>query len=251
MAIKKKKEANKNKTGSNKHKSNVERVKTNIPGFDRLVDGGLVKDSIVLLSGGPGTGKTIFGMQFLYNGATELDENGMFISFEENLHSLKEDAKVFGWDFDELEKKDKVRFITFKPFSNPGLTDEIIKLIKGKNIKRAVIDSISLYTMAFKDDLFKIRKELYRLTNLFENLNCTTILTSEVAGEAPLDISSGNTITRDGMIEFIADAVITLHNSGIGGEADRAIRVLKMRRTNHEKAPIPMTISEDGMNVLK
>ena len=250
MAANKKKEDNKYNSVK-KNKSGVDRVRTNIPGFDRLVQGGIVRNSVTLLCGGPGTGKTIFCMQFLHNGATEDDENGLFISFEENLPSLREDAKIFGWDFDELEKKGKVKFISFQPFSNPGITDEITRMIKGKNIKRVVIDSISVYTMAFNNDIYKVRKELYRLTNMFENLNCTTILTSEVAGEAPLDITGGGSITRDGMIEFIADAVITLHNSGIGGEADRAIRVLKMRRTNHEKAPIPMILTDKGMKVLK
>ncbi|MFH1682497.1 MAG: ATPase domain-containing protein [Candidatus Woesearchaeota archaeon] len=233
-----------------KEKKLVERVPTHIPGFDRLVQGGLVKSSTTLLAGGPGTGKTIFGMQFLYNGATELDENGLFISFEENLSSLKADAKIFGWDFDELEKKGKVRFITFKPFSNPGLFEDLHKQVQRNNIKRVVIDSISAYTLAL-DDNFKVRQELYRLFNMFESCTCTLLLTSEVSGEAPLDISGGGSLTRDGMVEFIADTVITLHNSGIGGEADRAIRVLKMRRTNHEKAPIPMVISLNGMKILK
>lgn len=227
------------------------RVATGIPGFDTLVDGGFVKGSVNLLSGGPGTGKTIFSMQYLYNGAIDFKENGLFISFEENLAGLKADAAVFGWDFNELEKKGVCKFITLKPFNNPGLAQDLKRMIHTKDIKRVVIDSISVFAMAFKNDYFKIRKELYNLCDLLEEIGCTTILTAEIAGEAPLDISGGGSLSRDGIVEFIADSVITLHNSGIGGEADRAVRVLKMRRTDHEKAPIPMKITAKGMGVLR
>ena len=77
------------------------------------------------------------------------------------------------------------------------------------------------------------------------------LLTAEINGEAPLDITSsdGSSLSRDGIVEFIADSVITVHNSGIGGEGDRAIRVLKMRRTNHTKGPGPMSISKKGVNI--
>ncbi|MBW3004053.1 AAA family ATPase [Candidatus Woesearchaeota archaeon] len=227
------------------------RVRTGIPGFDSIVQGGLINGSVNLLSGGPGTGKTIFCMQYLYNGATKFNENGLFISFEENLAGLKADAKVFGWNFDELEKKGLTKFMTFKPFNNPGLIQELRRVIRSKDIKRVVIDSISVFSMAFNEDYFKIRKELYNICGLLEEVGCTTILTAEISGEAPLDISAGGRLSRDGIVEFIADSVVTLHNSGIGGEADRALRVLKMRRTDHEKSPVPMKISKEGIKLSK
>lgn len=232
-----------------KKENKFQRVKTGIPGFDKLSEGGFVEGSINLLSGGPGTGKTIFSMQYLYNGATKFNENGLFISFEENLNGLKLDASVFDWDFTELEKQGLCKFITFKPFNNPSLMDDLVKVIRKLNIKRVVIDSISVFSMAFRNDVFRTRKELYGLCNLLEELGVTTVLTSEITGEAPLDISSSGGLSRDGLVEFIADSVITLHNSGIGGESDRAIRILKMRRTNHEKSPIPMSININGVSI--
>jgi len=238
---------------STKKSSNnsIDRIPSGIPGFDKLIDGGFVKGSINLISGGPGTGKTIFSMQFLYEGITKFKENGLFISFEENLNGLKNDAAVFDWDFPELEKQGKCKFLTFKPLNNPSLTSDLVRIIKKNDIKRVVIDSVSVFSMAFRGDPFKLRKELYSLCDLLEELGCTTLLTGEIAGEAPLDVStSGGMLSRDGLIEFIADSVITLHNSGIGGEADRAIRVLKMRRTKHEKSPIPMDIHMKGVNIL-
>ena len=228
-----------------------DRVPTGIPGFDKLVEGGFVKGSVNLISGGTGTGKTIFGMQYLHNGALKFNEAGLLISFEENINSLKLDAEAMGMDFDELERERKCEIISFKPFNNPSMMSDLTGMIKKLNIKRIVIDSISVYTMSFNNDMFKIRKEIYNLCDLLESLGCTSLLTAEMVGEVSLDIQgSGGALSRDGIVEFVSDSVITVHNSGIGGEGDRAIRILKMRRTNHEKAPTPMRITKKGIEIL-
>ncbi len=228
----------------------VERVPTNIPGFDKMIDGGFVKNSLNLVSGGPGTGKTILAMQFLLEGV-KVDQKGLFISFEEEFDNLMGDAMVFGWDFRKLEKQEKCFFFTCKPMEEPNLQMKISEIIKGNKITRVVIDSISVFAMMFKEDAYRIRKEFYKLADFLKSMGCTVLLTSEIPGEAPLDISSGGgSLSRDGIIEFIADSIITVHNSGIGGEGDRAIRVLKMRRTNHTKGPVPMNITKKGMQVL-
>jgi len=229
----------------------VERIKTNIPGFDKHMDGGFVKNSLNLVSGGAGTGKTILSLQFLYEGIRKNNENGLFVSFEEDFDNLIGDALVFGWDFQKLEKEGKCMFLSSKPLEEPNLQAQMAELIRKHNVKRVVIDSISIFSMMFKDDQYRVRKEFYKLARFLKAQGCTILLTAEISGEAPLDITaSGSSLSRDGIIEFIADTVITLHNSGIGGEGDRAIRVLKMRRTNHTKGPVSMTINEKGMQVL-
>ena len=158
---------------------------------------------------------------------------------------------VFGWDFDKLQEEKKCVFLSCKPMEEPNLQLKIETLIKQFNVKRVVIDSISVFSMMFQDDEYRIRREFYKLTDFLKSLDCTVLITAEVNGESPLDITSGGgSLSRDGIVEFIADSVITLHNSGIGGAGDRAIRVLKMRRTNHTKGPLPMTIDKKGMSVL-
>ena len=231
-----------------KKSGEVERVKTNIPGFDETIHGGLVKNSLNLLAGGPGSGKTIFCLQFIYNGIQDFNEHGLVISFDESYAGMIGDGKQFGWDFDELQKNKKCVFLAFQPFDHNDIKTEISKAIKNYNVKRVVIDSLSVFSIAFKDDAYRLRKEFYRLATFLKDLDCTVIVTSEVNGEAPLDITSaGNSLTRDVLIEYVADSVITMHNSGIGGEADRAIRAVKMRRTNHRRDPIPMKITEKGI----
>ena len=89
----------------------VERVKTGIPGFDKITDGGLPKDNLVVISGDPGSGKTIFCIEFLYKGATEFDEPGVFVSLEEGKEAIIQTASIFGWDLQKLIDKKKLEII--------------------------------------------------------------------------------------------------------------------------------------------
>ncbi|MBI4144830.1 hypothetical protein HY493_01330 [Candidatus Woesearchaeota archaeon] len=226
------------------------RLPTHIPGFDTLCNGGFVHDSVNLITGGTGTGKTIFCLQFLHNQLMQ-GKRGLYISFEENLDALVGDAMLFGWDFAKLQKEGKCWFITFQPVTGPGLQAEFVHLIQEKKIDIVIVDSISVLAMMYEYNYFKMRKELYILSDTLKKLGVTALFTAEIEGEAPLDISGGGKLSRDGVVEFIADSVITVHNAGIGGESDRAIRVLKMRRTKHEKGPVPLAITEKGMEVSK
>jgi len=228
-----------------------DRVPTGIPGFDTLIKGGFVQNSVNLLTGGPGTGKTLFALQFMYNKIKD-GKNCLFITFEESLPGLFEDALDQGWEFQKYEREKKCMFIAFEPVSSPSTFEHLTNIIKNGKISIVVIDSISVMAMAFENNYYKMRKELYNMCSLLKRLNCTAIFTAEIAGDAPLDISGGGgALSRDGIIEFIADSVVTMHNSGIGGESDRAIRVLKMRRTQHVKGPVPMSITDKGIKVEK
>ncbi|MBS3065685.1 hypothetical protein J4229_01425 [Candidatus Pacearchaeota archaeon] len=86
--------------------SKTERIPTGIKGFDELVQGGFPRNSSVLICGGPGTGKTIFGMEYIINGATKYKEKGLYITFEQRAESLRGQALQFGWNISKLEKKD-------------------------------------------------------------------------------------------------------------------------------------------------
>jgi len=224
------------------------KMPTYIPGFDKLIEGGFQPGSVNLITGGAGTGKTIFALQFAYNQLLH-GKNILYVSFEENLDGLLGDALAFGWDFSKYQAQGKAVFSTFQPIGSPDIHGEFTRLVKDHNISVVVIDSISVMALAFHENYYKMRKELYMLTDLLKRLDCVTLFTGEIPGEASLDIASGAALTRDGVSEFIADSVITLHNAGIGGETDRAIRVLKMRRTCHIKEPTPMLITGKGMVV--
>ena len=89
----------------------VKRVKTGIRGFDELVQGGFPIASTILLTGSPGTGKTIFGLQFLYNGASKFNEKGLYVTFEQTERALVEQAKLFGWDFEKYLKNKSIQIL--------------------------------------------------------------------------------------------------------------------------------------------
>ncbi|MEM4327060.1 MAG: ATPase domain-containing protein, partial [Candidatus Diapherotrites archaeon] len=87
----------------------MERTKTGIKGFDELINGGFPRGSTILLSGGPGTGKTIFGLTYLYVGAKEYNEAGLYITLEENLKNIVWNMETFGWDIASLQATSKFR----------------------------------------------------------------------------------------------------------------------------------------------
>src|SRR4030067_663475 len=91
--------------------TNPERVPTDIPGFDELCEGGLLRKRTYLVSGTAGAGKTIFGLQYLYNGIINYGENGIYLSIEEAPVKVRENAKLFGWDLKILEDEGKLAII--------------------------------------------------------------------------------------------------------------------------------------------
>ena len=224
------------------------RTKTGIPGFDQVIQGGLIKNSVNLLSGGTGTGKTIFCLQFLFNGAKEFNEKGVYLSFEESVEDLKSDAAELGLNFDAVANKVKIIHI---PLHN---ITSVSSLLKGEisefKPKRIVIDSLSAIAMPMEDD-FERRKEINIIKEALKNMDCTSILISEAPSEGGMGTESIGQFSRFGIEEFMCDSLIVLYYAGIGGESDRAIRVVKMRRTNHLRGPIPMEIGKLGVTVLK
>ena len=120
------------------------KIKTGIKGFDKLVKGGFNKGHVVLITGSPGTGKSIFGMQYLYNGATKFKQKGLYISFEEKEDSIINQAIQFGWDFKKLIKSRKIEIITISPNEiNDNVMKDILRMAKQGKYERIVIDSLT------------------------------------------------------------------------------------------------------------
>src|SRR3989344_1128990 len=120
----------------------MKKIKSGIKGLDQLIDGGFLESHSILVCGAPGTGKTIFGLQFLHNGVKEENANGLYVCIEDHLPKLKFYASQFGWDFDKLHKSKKVGFLEV-PIDQRGfkIVDAIAEKAKEINAKRIVIDS--------------------------------------------------------------------------------------------------------------
>ncbi len=221
----------------------IERVETGIPGFDRLVEGGFVAGSTNLLAGSAGTGKTIFGLQYLWNGLLK-GENGVYLTLEERPDEILKDVDRFGWDFQKYITAGKCKISSHIADNIESVVEAIIETVKGIHAKRFVLDSLTIATMSWKerpDEMFKIRKKAFDMLNTLEGLGVTGIVISEVPrGE--------KRISRFGFEEFISDSVIVLDYMSIGGPA-RNIQILKMRRTDHGKKIYPFDVTNKGIVV--
>lgn len=218
----------------------IERCPTGIAGFDELCQGGFVRNSENMIVGGPGSGKTTFMLQFLFNGSTKFDENGLYCSFEPDIVETLNDGMNFGWDFSKLNEQNKVKFMRFSPKTSIGdLKSELTKLISKYNIKRVCFDPISVLAMNLSDS-GKVRDQLFELASLMKRLKVTSIIADEIDNkkEAATEV-----------MQFLADTVVYLYEAGVQG-SDRAIRISKMRRTNHFRNYVGMKIGEQGIQIV-
>lgn len=224
------------------------RIKTHIKGFDNLVQGGFPSGSNILITGTPGTGKTIFSLQYLYNGAVKEKEKGIYFTFEEKKESLITQAKQFGWDLVKLEKQKKIRIISIGIEDiSKSTVSEILEIIKDTKSTRIVIDSIttlSYITPEAGDNIgvneYSAKRFLYSfLTRLTEIKDLTSLIVSQK------DETVSNTIA-----EYICDGVLNIDYESLGGDYSRNLTIPKMRQTKNDEDLHPLEISsKDGVIV--
>jgi circadian clock protein KaiC len=219
------------------------RVSTGVEGLDRMLKGGLLKDSVVLFSGGPGTGKTMFGMHFIYEGARK-GEEGLIISFEEWPEKLVRNARAYGLDFESLEKKGLVKILYFSPALFHA--DEHAMLIKDTlrdfNIKRVFFDGIENLDAALPDTI-KRRDYLHALVNYFSSQGITTVLTSEIP-----ELFGAIRLTHETFSGSVDD-IILLRHVEVEGQMKKALSVLKTRGSDHDKEIREFEITDKGIEV--
>lgn len=221
----------------------IARVKTGIPGLDGLLEGGLVKGSVTMITGSTGTGKTIFGTQYIWNGLLK-GETGVYVTMEEDPTDIREDAKVFGWDFEKYEKKGLCKIIYHDPAQVNNLPSVIMEEVTRIKANRLVIDSTSILGLNIERPS-QIRRRLFGIVSALKSHDgCTALVLSEVQEDS-------KALSRWGVEEFVVDGVIVLNYLGIGEDYNRSLMVRKMRRTNHGKDIYPFEISSAGINIRK
>jgi len=194
-----------------------------IPGLDELI-GGLPKGELVIIAGGPGTGKTMFSASFLYWGAVKYGEKGLYISFAEDHETFIRNMKRVGYDFEELENRGFFRFIDALTVMEAGMAELLKMIIEEASLFRAqrlVIDSLSALVQGMKEPR-ELRVFLHTLlSRIMRGLGCTTILIEEV----PV----GETRIGYGFEEFVASAVILLEKDIIDNRFIRRMKIEKLR----------------------
>jgi len=210
----------------------MEQVTTGIKGLDTLLKGGLPKGSTTLVSGTPGSGKTILSMQFLVNGYLQAKEKGFYISLEEDVNRMENYmSKSFGWSIKELRKKGKLILVRSDIYDFEKFKDLIETTVEKNEIERVVIDPITVISLFFERPL-EIRRSLLELDRMLKKLNCTSILTCEIP-------EGSNSISSFGIEEFTSDGIIIL-TYRIG--EPRGIVIRKMRLIDHDKEIHPFEI---------
>ncbi len=219
----------------------MERIKTGIPGLDKIMHGGIPKSQTLLVSGTSGTGKTILCSQYLFNGVTKYNENGIFLSLEEPPSSIRENLKEFGWHMDSFERAKRLAFLKYDPYHIEDVFDILESTIREINAQRVVIDSISALGLHVKDSS-ELRRMIFNLSEILRRLDCTTILTSEI-------VPGSFGLSRYGVEEFVADSLIVLYYERIKSGFSRAIQIWKMRGSSHSETLHPYDINNKGIAV--
>lgn len=227
----------------------MSKTKTGIIGFDELIGGGFPKGRNILVSGTPGTGKTIFALQYLYNGASKFNEKGLFVTFEENAENLRIQAKIFGWDLDKLEKSGKIKILDIPARDiKESTARDILRIVKENNYARLVIDSLSALaintpnTFGMVSDVTEIfiKRFMYHFINDLSSSEATSLLISQ-ANEGQL--------SSCGVAEFICDGIIHIKYESLGGAYSRHLVVRKMRQVNNDEDIHPVEIGTEGITV--
>ncbi|MEK6958719.1 MAG: ATPase domain-containing protein [archaeon] len=227
-------------------KKDYSRVQTGVKGLDELIAGGFERESIVLLVGSTGTGKTVFGMQFLYEGATKFDEPGVLLSFEEEEEAIYHHALNFGWDFRKLSEQNKFKLLVFKPHQITGILEEGGGQIRDTLIelgaKRLVIDSITAYGLLFRDE-YKRREKVLEFFNLLRRWGVTSLVICE---DFPKDVER-----EEGSVGFLSDTVVSMYYQQDEEKGIRihSLEVVKMRGSEHTNKLCALNFEKNGIVV--
>jgi circadian clock protein KaiC len=224
----------------------MDRMRTGISGLDQMLYGGFLPQTANLIEGAPGTGKSTFGMQFIYHGIVDSNEAGIILTFEEFPQQYYRDAEAFGWDFKKLEKENRLRII----MSSPEVTKADLEKIGGRieklaqeiGARRILVDSLSHFERLSQDPI-ELRSIAYSFINALKREGLTSVLTREspaLLGEAP-------SVYED--VAFMADSYLLLRYVEIDSSVHKALLVLKLRGSNHAKDIRQFTVTSNGILV--
>jgi circadian clock protein KaiC len=228
----------------------LKKCPTGIRGLDTITGGGLPRGRPTLLCGGSGSGKTLFGMEFLIRGIQQYDEHGVFMSFEERPKDLAENVASLGYDLPRMiaDKTfmidqisiDRGEITETGEFDLEGLFIRLGFAIDAVGAKRVVLDTIETLFSALTNAQI-IRSELRRLFFWLKERGVTAIVTGE---------RGDGTLTRNGLEEYVSDCVVLLDMRIIEQIATRRLRIVKYRGSAHGTNEYPFLIDEQGITVL-
>ncbi len=259
----------------------IERVATGVLEFDSLIYGGFPRGSTILLTGQPGTGKSIFALQYICNGIKQ-GENGIYIYAESHVEGLKAQAKEMGFDLDQLQRDGKLVLITIP--INKKKFDILYTIQEAKDrigAKRIAFDSLAT---------FAVNLDLFTIPQIYSGNVASSVLVGSKGEETDkawdaeegranadrhvyykhqkriiylvietlrgldttnllITFSGRDRISVDGISEFVADGIIEFYNELVGSKHVRTMAVLKMRTTAHDSNIHEFKIDDNGVRI--
>ncbi len=238
------------KTSERSYHDKLEKVPTGIQGLDEITNGGLPKGRPTLVTGGAGSGKTLLGLEFLVRGATQFNDPGVFMAFEETEEDLIKNVASLGFDLRRLSDSGKIRldYVHIErseieetgEYDLEGLFIRMENAINAVGARRVVLDTIESLFSGLPNTAI-LRAELRRLFRWLKNKGMTTVITAE-RGE--------NTLTRHGLEEYVSDCVISLDHRVTDQISTRRLRVVKYRGSTHGTNEYPFLMDVNGMAVM-
>ena len=232
------------------HNRSLPKATTGIAGLDEVTGGGLPRGRPTLVCGRAGCGKTLFAVEFLVRGATQLGEPGVFLAFEETAEELAQNVRSLGFDLEDLvaRKKLLIDYVHVErseieetgEYDLEGLFIRLGQAIDSIGAKRVVLDTIESLFGGFANSAV-LRSELRRLFRWLKDKKVTAVITGE---------RGDGTLTRHGLEEYVSDCVIVLDHRVTEQLSTRRLRIVKYRGTVHGTNEYPFLIDEDGISVL-
>jgi len=216
----------------------IERVKSGIHGLDDFMEGGFPKSSNIVLSGHPGTGKTLFGMAFIAEGCRN-NEKCLYITVEESPDAIIKQALQFNWDFPQWQEQGNLEIMHFdflKPLSKK-MIENIVQNVEHDHYDRVVIDSISAIAHS------PIPISYLGFLELFDKTTKNGITTVCISQKNEKEQTNK-------MLEYIGDGLIDFEASAVGESENRTIQIKKLRWTKTNILQHPFEFNENGISLI-
>ncbi|WP_180540644.1 ATPase domain-containing protein [Nevskia soli] len=228
---------------------------TGIAGLDAVLEGGFPRTNVILVQGATGTGKTVFGVEFVYRGIVEFDEPGMIVLFETSPAKLIRDCATFGWDLARLQREGKLEII----FTSPDVLDEelrspeslLLEKASSMGANRIFIDGINLLsppapgTGGRSVEIRSFRRLLQQVIDSFSRARLTAVLSHEI----PSFVPTSDTLDSSG---FLVDTVVQLNLIKDGRKTSRTIEIVKNRGHKYSYGQHTLHITDGvGLEVFR
>ena len=220
-------------------------VSTGVGGLDAILGGGITPQSTVLVSGNPGTGKSLLGIQYLYTGVREFDERGVYVSFEEDAEDIRAAAESIGFEsFDEYVDDGRIVVLDKRQLLGDGdlseTIDRILETVGDGGFDRLVLDSLSMFKLFFENEREE-RTYLLKFSDILKENGLTSLLINEQGAVFP--------DTEIGLENFLTDGNVYLIQTPTDSGVNRYLWVAKMRKQDIDTDIYPLEIDEGGLVV--